>query len=192
MYLRAWSAAVLVSSLVWAFPARANFLSPSEEKAGPFMFNLKLGPAFPIAIAYSGHSATLNTNPLGTAIADFGIAVDSRQRAYILLPIQFIFNGDGAYIMIPVGFQYDFHIWKNLFLYPRGFVGYTFYAGNNGSGGTNVQFSNVGVVAAELGLKWIFKKRWNVGFEPFSLPVVFNSNVAIFFYRLNLYGGVNF
>jgi hypothetical protein len=54
-----------------------------------------------------------------------------------------------------------------------------------------------GFVVPELGLKWVIRKRGNVGVDLLSLPIAFgtdDSHVQIvpISYRALFYGGVNF
>jgi hypothetical protein len=56
--------------------------------------------------------------------------------------------------------------------------------------------SNAGFIAPELVIKLVIARRWNVGLEPFSLPIFIASNngqtTTSIDYRILFFGGVNF
>jgi hypothetical protein len=173
-----------------------------EDKSGPFMFNLQIGPAI----------GARNAINMGAIVLDFGIAVDPGKHAYILVPLQFQFANVGVsvlgvsndytvgYVMFPVGFQYDIpiHAVPGLYISPRIVAGYVLATASCNNCGT----SNLGFIAPELAVKLVIKKRFNVGLYPFSLPIFIarNTNTATnvtttstsIDYRILFFGGVNF
>lgn len=161
-----------------------SFINAPNDKAGRFMFNFKIGPAFGVYSA--GHS--------GAIVLDFGWSVLPNKNAYLLIPLQFQFAQGVGSVIIPVGFQYDFQMpLKNLFIYPRLSIGYAAFFG----GGATV---HTGTFIPEFGAKYVFRGRWNFGAELFSLPIFF-GRVSSFgqdtvstsvFYRMLFYAGVNF
>ena len=154
----------------------AQSFASDPGKTGPVMLNLKVGGAFGLNVPAAQFALVL----------DAGFAVDRARRAYIMAPIQFQISAGGAIIMIPVGFQYDFPLpVKGLYIYPRAFIGYSpiVFAGS--------PTVHTGVFTPEVGIKYVLKQRWNFGFEPFSLPIVFAPGGAIVFYRFLFYAGVN-
>lgn len=182
-----------------------------SDKVGRFMVNLKLGPAF---LAYPTFSSGV-TLVQAALITEFGFAVTPNRNGYLLFPLGFQLSPGASLITVPVGFQYDIPLpVRGLYLTPRGIVGYTAVISNstactgpNGTSCTTSTFvSHLGVIIPEIGVKYIFKGRFNIGFDPFSLPVYFggsggcNANgtvctksaAALVFYRLLFYAGINF
>jgi hypothetical protein len=167
-----------------------------DAKAGPFMFNLHIGPAI----------GARNAINMGAIVLDFGFALDSGHHAYLLFPLQFQFanvnynvfgvGGDYTvgYVMVPVGFQYDISIppAPGLFISPRIVGGYV--AATASCNGCST--SNLGFIAPEVAIKLVIAKRWNVGLEPFSLPIFIsrqnNNTSTSIHYRILFFGGVNF
>lgn len=183
----------------------------AADKAGRFMANLKIGPA---VLAYPTFSSGV-TLVQAALIAEFGFAVTPNRNGYLLFPLGFQLSPGSSLITIPVGFQYDVPLpVRGLYLTPRGIVGYTaaissgtFCSGSSGLSCTSTTFvSHLGVVIPEIGVKYIIKGRFHVGFDPFSLPIYFGgsdgcnasgtvctkSAAAVVFYRLLFYGGINF
>jgi hypothetical protein len=163
------------------------------EKVGRFMFNLKLGPA--LCAFYSvpklGVSGSCNNAHMGAIVLDFGWSVLPNKNAYLLLPLQFQFRDSIGVITVPVGFQYDVQLpVKGLYVYPRVSLGYSAIIASQLNGQTVT--SHFGVLTPEFGVKYVFGGRWNVGGELFSLPIYFNGDGSQIYYRILLYGGVNF
>jgi hypothetical protein len=190
-------ATVLVSaSSAYALPAWMQ-----EGKSGRWMFNLKLGPAITAKeTSYCGNAfGVFDCKPtMGAIVLEMGVAVDSKFNAYIILPVpQFQVHDFLSIVMLPVGFQYDIRVTPkvpDLYITPRLEIGYAAFVPNCNSCDT----SSAGFVELAVGGKLIFAKRWNVGFEPFSLAIFFgqyantNINFTAVSYRLLFYGGVNF
>ena len=197
--------------------ARAYPAWMQSDKSGRFMFNLKFGAAVGVRDVITGPNAPASRrgDDYFALVLDFGIAVDDAKNAYIVVPLQFQVHDTGCVaspitgqgcianntsepwqtIMIPVGFQYDIAIKAvpGLYITPRLIAGYAAYVPDVGN------TINAGFVVPEIGAKLIINKRFNVGFEPFSLPIFFapktpvsgNTFVTVD-YRLLWYGGVNF
>jgi hypothetical protein len=194
-------AAVLLglSQSAWAAPSWMQ-----EGKSGPFMFNLQIGPAI-------GAKDSIN---MGAIVLDFAYAVDSRRSAYILFPLQFQFANAGVsvlgfstsytigYIMVPLGFQYDFAIPQvpGLYISPRIVGGYTAFTASC----NNCSTTHGGFIAPEATVKLVIARRWNVGLVPFSLPIFITTNTnqtptgtqtninTSIDYRILFFGGLNF
>ena len=184
-------------------------LLPTPAKVGRFMFNFKIGPA---VLGYP----SLNGSTLVQAalVTEIGIAVTANRNGYLFLPLSFQLSPGAYLITIPIGFQYDIALpVRGLYLTPRGSVGYTAaIAPNTSCSGigcsSETVVSHLGTITPEIGIKYIFKGRYNLGFDPFSLPIsigndgdcsvngtrsVCTNNVhAVLFYRLLFYGGINF
>ncbi len=154
-----------------------------DGKAGRFMLNLKLGPAIAISrTAFSAASIEL----------DFGIGLNADRSLYLVISPAVQAGLVGTFIIVPVGVQYDFKLPgpPGLYLSPRVLLGYAHLL--PGSGASHA----TGYFEVALGLKYIFKQRWNISFEPFSLPVIFGNadgeNFTEIYYRIMVGGGVNF
>jgi hypothetical protein len=197
-------AIVLLASLPTAASAFPSWMQ--EGKAGRFMFNLKLGPAATLkAFSFSNMGVTFEADrrAQGAIVFDFGISLDQAHNAYILLGLQFQANADsdyGSWIMLPVGFEYDIaiHAVPGLYICPRASLGYAAFVYNSSGVNDNV---NAGFFMPEVEGKFIFNRRWNVGFQPFSLPIFFGSQcfngrfcqtVTWVSWRVLFSGGVNF
>ncbi|HEX2574508.1 MAG TPA: hypothetical protein VH877_33485 [Polyangia bacterium] len=171
-----YAAIALALQCILTSVGHAQGFANDPGKTGPVMLNLKVGGAF-------GLNASVNQFALQL---DAGFAVDRARRAYIVVPIQFQFSAGTTIIMIPVGFQYDFPLpVKGLYIYPRAMLGYAPIVGTGGG------VVHAGVFAPEVGIKYVLNQRWNFGFEPFSLPVLFNQGGTLVFYRFLFYAGVN-
>jgi hypothetical protein len=167
-----------------------------DAKSGSFMFNFQIGPAI----------GARNAINMGAIVLDFGFALDSGRHAYLLFPLQFQFadvsysvfgvGGDYTlgYVMVPIGFQYDIAIppAPGLFISPRIVGGYV--AATESC--NNCSTTNLGFIAPALAVKLVIARRWNVGLEPFSLPIFIsakNGNTSTSInYRILFFGGVNF
>jgi hypothetical protein len=159
----------------------------SGQPAGPsgrVMANLKLGPAF----------CALNCKHQGAAVIELGAAVLKNRSLYFIIPLQFQFAtadptqptpvGNAA-VLVPLGVQYDLAVsWlPGLYFYPRLSLGYALLLDNSGSGPPT---TNAGVLIPELGIKYIYRGRWNFGGELFSMPVIFGRSAAGSFASLSL------
>jgi hypothetical protein len=205
---------ILLSSIC----GRASAFPPwmQSEKAGRFMFNFKFGAAVGLRDVTTDAPGvpSYRGDDYFAMVLDFGVALDDGKNAYLIFPIQFQVHDTGASvcpfpgqpcvysghepwqtIMLPVGFQYDIAIKAvpGLYITPRAIIGYAAYVPDVGN------TVHAGFVAPELGVKLVIKKRLNVGFEPFSLPIFFapkfplsgNTFVTVQ-WRLLWYAGVNF
>jgi hypothetical protein len=178
-------------------PAAAAPSWMQEDKSGPFMFNLQIGPAI----------GARNAINMGALVLDFGIALDHGKHAYLLFPLQFQFASVGVsvfgvsnndytvgYVMVPIGFQYDIaiHAVPGLYISPRIVGGYVAATASC----NNCSTSNAGFIAPELAVKLVIARRWNVGLYPFSLPIFIaqknNQTSTSIDYRILFFGGVNF
>jgi hypothetical protein len=169
-----------------------------DDKAGRFMFNLKIGPAPTVKTAEPGDFKLV---PFALVL-DFGVAVDGKRRAYLLFSLQFHLHDQFNAVIVPFGFQYDIPIPRvpGLYITPRALVGYAAVIPSNGFNGNNV--INTAFLEFAGGAKFVFGKRWNVGFEPFGLTVALWDNgqlapgasgtSSVVAYRLLWYGGANF
>src|SRR5579862_5520628 len=70
-------------------PATASGRGPARgDKTGPFMLNLKVGPAIPIYVQdYNG--SALDIVPVAAAIQiEAGVAINAARSAYLVLPFE--------------------------------------------------------------------------------------------------------
>jgi hypothetical protein len=106
-------------------------------------------------------------------------------------------HDQGNAVIVPFGFQYDIPIHQvpGLYITPRVMVGYTDIIPNMAGPSIDAAF-----VEVAGGAKFIFKQRWNVGFEPIGINVFIadgsqlniQGTYTAVTYRLLWYGGVNF
>ena len=175
---------VAASSSAWAL---------GEEKAGPFMANLKVGPAIGI-----------DSPPGVTQFAielEAGIALDHEKNAYLTFTPQVElgsfcggFGGLGcggrgsvSTIILPLGFQYDIELpVKHLFLYPKIDLGLGLFTGG---GSAAASF----VLQPAFGIKYQLLKHFHFGGEPFSLPLFIGNSGDGFGaqYQIYVYAGVD-
>lgn len=154
-------------------------------KAGPLMLNLKIGPAI-----------ELKNLPTQVALElDFGVALTGDRALYLVLAPQFHLANNLSTIMVPLGIQYDIALpVPGLYLYPRVSMG---YAASIYDYGCILNYCasrtfHRGFALPEIGIKYVFRGRGNIGFEPFSMPIFFDEDWVGLQYRLLFYGGVNF
>ncbi len=184
---------VIASLVAFTLASSANMRTASADawwsrktdaKAGPFMANLKLGPAIGVKDANTQFALEL----------DGGLAVTPDNAGYIVFALQFHFGAGSTGVIVPAGFQYDFALpVPGLFIYPRLLIGYAAFFTNVTI--LAVEYSNTSnffALIPEFGVKYVLQKRWNFGFEPFSLPIFINGNGTAIFYRLMFYAGANF
>jgi hypothetical protein len=162
------------------------------EKAGRFMANLKIGPAVCLYDIFNGPGTCSHQ---GAVAVELGFSVLPNKNAYLVLPLQFQFFPGRSAIMVPLGFQYDLAlpVATGLYLYPRFSVGYAAVLDVNAPGSPT---THAGVIIPELGIKYIYRGRWNFALEPISLPILFGSTSSgafgSIYYRILLSAGVNF
>jgi hypothetical protein len=186
--------------LCTAGQARAEpFWKPQGSKAGPWMFNLKLGGALG-AYAYSGYYGGGYFGYYRGADAfvlqtEAGYAITRDRNGYLVLPLTFQLAPGFSTIMVPFGFQYDIPMpLPGLYLTPRISAGFaaSVFAGYYGyAGGYYSATTLSGLLIPEFGVKYVLKGRLNFGADLFGLPIFFNGNGAVVQYRVLLYAGIN-
>ncbi len=171
------SGALLASTTASAQEHGGKGLLDKADKVGPMMANLRIGPAFAVS-AYAGGGAGFTLAP------EFGYAVALENNLYVVAAPQFTLGYGGAFITIPVGVEYNYPLpVNNLYVTGRFLMGYSYLAGGGGA--------SAFTLIPEFGAKFIFGGRFNVGLEPFSMPIhITSATVAL--YRINMYGGINF
>ncbi|MCU1280753.1 MAG: hypothetical protein JWM53_4299 [bacterium] len=181
--MRHYAAVVVLS-------ACAAWRGPSTDKSGPMMFNVKAGPA--IGLKDTGGTGRPAFSTAAVAV-EMGFAVTPDRRGYIVVAPQVQPGVWYAAYMLPVGFQYDFKLsLRGPYLTARLSGGYALVEPYLQS-----RLLNFGFVLPELGIKHVIRKRWNLGFDFFSLPIGFGRDdngvsIVALFYRLTLYAGLNF
>jgi hypothetical protein len=96
--------------------------------------------------------------------------------------------------MIPLGFEYDFKLpLEGLYLAARISAGYGLVGTYNTFTTHTLHF---GFITPELALKYVVHRRWNLGIEPFGLPIALGRDddaklVLPISYRLLLSFGAN-
>jgi hypothetical protein len=175
------------SSLLLGFAALALLLVTSgeasaQEKAGPWMANLKLGPSIGVSNAPTQFGLVLEIG--------YALPVVPGRNFYLTFPFNLGFSGGATMIGVPIAAQYDIPIRqvRGLYIYPRFNIGYAAFVisafGRSATG-------NYAFITPEFGIKYVLNGRWNFGFEPFSLPILAGDGTAVF-YRLLFYAGANF
>ena len=199
-----------LATLALAAPARAA-TAYGDEKSGPVMLNLKGGASIPLYVQ-GGDRDDLPTS--GVLQLELGFALDRERRAYLVVPLEAHIgvrsSGNDvasasltfARLLVPVGFQYDIPLGRSgLFLSPRISAGYVAYItrGMASLGSASISAEGTrhgGVIAPELGLKYVVNGRFNIGIEPFSLPIFLlkdDDDLRVLLdYRIRGYVGVNF
>lgn len=170
--------------LVVVADARADV---GENKAGPLMGNVKIGPAVGLDDDFGGRGFGGPGRGLGwgrsTQFAtelEIAYAVDSGQNAYIGFNPQFQVSDYFAVINLTGTFQYDIQIIENkvrgLYLYPKvnagiGIIpnGYGYFRGRGFCSGceAGVFFD----LQLEFGAKFNIWKNFHVLAEPLSFPL---------------------
>lgn len=181
-------AAPAAETAVPATSSGGGWLNSPADKSGRFMANLKIGPALLLASP---------TGAVGSIVTEFGWSVLPNKNLYLIVPLQFTFTAGSGSVIIPVGMQADFAPipnLPNLYFYGRFSMGYAVSISSFSSPfvGTTTTVSHLGFLAPEFGIKYVINQRWNVGGEPLSIPVFFNSAGGSAFYRFLVSAGANF
>ena len=169
--------AALAGSLAYVHDAEAA----GGRKAGPFMANLKVGPAIGLDDLPTQFSLEIEA----------GIALDHAHNLYLSFPPQFQFSDGLTTIILPLSIQYDIELpVKGLYLYPKLNVGGAIFTGN-GYLGRNVQ--GAFALQPEFGVKYLITDNVHIGFEPVSLPLYLGNKHDGFDiqYRLYFYAGID-
>jgi len=165
----------------------------NSEKAGGFMMNFRFGPAFWLQNPYYDYA---NARVHGSFSLDLGFAVTPDRNGYLVLSPHVQGRPGFVNFGLPFGFQYDFRITRSFYLYPRVSIGYgaMIYTGAYQYGPFVYYDSHVdhgGMFIPEFGLKWVIRRSFNIGLEPFSLPVWFNGDYYSVWYRFLFFLGFN-
>jgi hypothetical protein len=153
-------------------------LAVGEEKAGPFMGNLKIGPAI-----------RLDDIPTQFAMeVEIAGALDRGNDAYLGFNPQFQFSDGLTTINLTATFQYDIELpVKALYLYPKINAGLAIQAPNRGDAALGF------ALQPEFGIKYQLVEHAHIGAEPISIPLYLGNNRYIGAvdaqYRLFFYGG---
>jgi tetratricopeptide (TPR) repeat protein len=164
----------------------AKTAQAGPAKAGRFMANIGIGAG--IGLNYPQLEAALQL--------EAGYSVLKNGNGYLIVPLQFHVSSTLRLLMIPVGFQYDIKLpVRGLYIGVRGSLGYAvgFADGNAAPYVVNAtQVTHWGVFAPEANLKYIIKGRVNLGIQPVSFPVLFNTANVVAYYRPTLFAGATF
>lgn len=174
-------------------PGPAPLLS-HPTKAGPFVLNLRLGPAVPLAL-FSSDTGLVGATELPTEFAlglEAGFALNQGRSLYLVVPAQVQLEltagkVTATWLMAPLGLHGDLPIRAapGLFLYLRLSVGYAvgLFA--------DAPTTHMGLAVPALGIKYVIRRRVNLGFEPLNLPMLFHPKLLLLFYRPMFHLGVN-
>lgn len=152
-----------------------------NDKAGSWSIDLLAGAAL-------GIGAAPNLAAVGLKLA---VAVNQSRSLYLILPLQAQLINGTSFISLGFGVQYDVLIAKNLYLTPRISLGYSAsivsLPAPAGSATTHL-----GNFTPEMGIKYIVGRRVNLGLDLVSVPILFNKDGSLAFYRLMALIGINF
>lgn len=166
--------ALAVPAFVAVLAAGSEAAEAAGRKDGPFMANLKIGPAIKLDDVPTQFSMEV----------EVAYAVDRGNNAYIAFAPQFQFSDPLTTINLPLAFQYDIELpVKGLYLYPRIAAGVGIFTGR---GDTQASFT----LQPEFGIKYQVVDNFHIGFEPFSLPM-YMTDFFDLQYRLYFYGGID-
>jgi len=154
--------------------------SEPAGKAGPLMANLKAGPS----IGLGGLDAT------ATVQLDVGYAlVKGRAGDLYGVVAPEVQVGSGVVLTLPVGVQYDIPVpIRNVYVYPRVVAGYSALLDPSDDGDSGDAFT----VIPTAGVKFVPTEGFNLGFEPFGMPIHLGNGDVEVQYRMLAYGGGNF
>lgn len=160
-------------------------------KAGAVMLNLRGGAGLALFVKSASMSA-IATQPYAQAVfgAELAYGFGREHNIYLTLPLSlhYISGSQSTQVIVPIGVHIDLPIRSvpGLYLYPRVSLG---YAGIFASGLS----MHAVVLTPEFGIKYVFSGRFNLGLEPFSLPLVTDPihGVSVGSYRATLHVGVN-
>lgn len=172
---------------------RVYYYGAAPEKAGAFMMNFRFGPSIWLQNRYYNYQ---DARFMGAFAIDLGFAVTPDRNGYLVLSPQIQGRPGFANFSIPFGFQYDIRIARGFYLYPRVSIGYgaMVYPGAYQYGPYvyyDTHTDHGGIFVPEFGLKWVIRGNFNIGLEPFSLPVWFNGDYYSVWYRAMFFLGFN-
>jgi len=180
-----------VSSPAQPQVARPRFVS--TDKSGPVSIQVLLGPAVGILAKSNNRWLFAESPPAQLSIGgEVGYGFGREGNIILLLSGGTHYlpsSGDGI-AMVEVGLQFDVSIGiPGLFLYPRWAVGWA----GNWSSGADRSISHSGVFTPAIGLKYVVKKRVNLGIDLVSFPVQFDPvhDWVMGMYRTQAHIGVN-
>ncbi|MBK6518871.1 MAG: hypothetical protein IPM79_13340 [Polyangiaceae bacterium] len=157
--------AIVASTLfALATPSTAHAIE-GKEKAGRWMFNIRVGAAANLGCgryygdAYCGNGYRRAQFVLSPEIA---VGLDREYNAYLgIIPMFQV--GDGFTIInVPLTFQYDIELpVKGLYIYPKVNAGYSRHIESDG---------NYFMLEPAVGIKYQFHKNVHFGGEPLGFP----------------------
>jgi hypothetical protein len=159
---------------------------------GRFQLDVEIGGAFGLHGTIDGASVLNVPHQLAVGI-DFGVALDARRRARLLLSPQLQWSDHISYVIAPLGFEVQLPIRRTpLHLYMRLYAGYAAMVYDVGP----VSINSAAIVLPEFGARLILRRRFCLGLTPFSLPIFvgsFGDHVfTALYYRVLLSSGVVF
>jgi hypothetical protein len=185
------------------------------DRAGSTMLNVKLG-----ATVFAGDNHGLYMEAWTFSLGfDLGRAVTRDRRGYLLIAPQIELRRGPTFttrspgnpvfqipitltqiaVSIPVGFQYDIRVGRvrDLFVYPQALLGYTAWMywlsdATFTPSGSHLAVHHRGMAALALGLKYVVRRRINIGMEPIGLVLFFDERGATPTYRALVYAGIDF
>lgn len=158
------SIAFALASAVSVFGAPS--LASAEEKAGPFMANLKIGAA----IKADDFSSQFALSP------EFGIALDRDKNFYLGVNPEFQFGDNFTLLNFPVFAQYDIELpVEGLYLYPKVSAGLAYAVQGD------IAFFKLEPM---FGVKYQVSKNFHVGGEPIGVAIYLGRIVGV---QIHLY-----
>ena len=157
--------------------ALESFYGLGDEKAGPLMTNLKLGPAIGLS--------ELPTQ--GSIELEVAYALDEEERAYVGLSIPLGLSSPLVTAGLDASLHYELPIRgvRGLSIVPRASIGFASLSPDTGRG--SVAF----VFEPAVGAKWNLTELVHVGVEPLAFPLYFGPEFGMQLRPL-VYGGLDF
>jgi hypothetical protein len=113
--------------------------------------------------------------------------LEFQEQLYLTFVPTFGFGQGTALITLPIGIQYDIPIRTvpNLYVYPRFGMGVGIFTAP-GQAAFNI--------TPEFGIKYVIDGKFNIGFEPFSIPIYVADSPGLptTQYRMTFLGGLTF
>jgi hypothetical protein len=209
-----WECKVLRHQAVVAAPPTSSPPPPTAsvraEEPGGLAHRLSLDLFVGAAVGLNGAQGSYAQpgGPLFATSLRLGIAVTPDLRGRLMLAPELMFaevflqdamnNGNGTeqffLISLPIGFEYDLPVKRvpGLSIYPQLLLGYSAQLCSSAGSSGDCVTVHQGFVSAAFGLRYVWRNRLDISFEPVNVPILFSSARAIVLYRTMASVGVTF